>query len=172
MYDRWWGKHTHCHLRKYFFFSFFLNESGTLQINLSVLCSSPTCLIGFDTRIILRPYYTWASHQFGRHMQFTAESGSRLTCFFRPLSPCVDFTGPDGTWEDGAGHRRVVRVQEGVAPPGGGALVAEIPLDRGAGEVDPWAAARRREPGGEQEPHHVGHPTFIPQPGRQWETWK
>uniref|UniRef100_A0A8C4NXX1 Zinc finger, RAN-binding domain containing 3 n=1 Tax=Dicentrarchus labrax TaxID=13489 RepID=A0A8C4NXX1_DICLA len=37
------------------------------------MCSTPTCLIGFDTRIILRPYYSWASHQLGRHMQFTAE---------------------------------------------------------------------------------------------------
>lgn len=70
--------------------------------------------------------------------------------------------GPDGSWEDGAGHRGGVRLQAGVAPPGGGALVAEISLDRGAGEVDPRAAARRHQPGGEQEPHHVGHPTFIP----------
>lgn len=53
-------------------------EPGTLlhafQINLSALCSTPTCLIGFDTRIILRPYYTWASHQPSRHMQFTTEA--------------------------------------------------------------------------------------------------
>lgn len=54
------------------------NESETslhaFQINLSALCSTPTCLICFDTRIILRPYYSWASHQLGRHMQFIAES--------------------------------------------------------------------------------------------------
>lgn len=66
--------------------------------------------------------------------------------------------GPDGSWEDGAGHRGGVRLQAGVAPPGGGALVSEISLDRGAGEVDPRAAAWRHQPGGEQEPHHVGHP--------------
>lgn len=44
------------------------------QINLSALCCTPTCLIGFDTRIILRPYYSWASHQLSRHMQFATES--------------------------------------------------------------------------------------------------
>lgn len=64
--------------------------------------------------------------------------------------------GPDGSWEDGASHRGGVCLQAGVAPPGGGALVPEISLDRGAGEVDPRAAAWRHQPGGEQEPHHVG----------------
>lgn len=49
---------------------------------------------------------------------------------------------PDGSWEDSAGHRGGVCVQAGVAPPGGGALLPQIPLDRGAGAVDPRAAAR------------------------------
>lgn len=83
--------------------------------------------------------------------------GARLTCF-SPPPPCVDLLGPDGSWEDGAGHRGGVRLQAGVAPPRGGALVPQVSLDRGAGEVDPRAAARRHQPGGEQEPHHVGHP--------------
>lgn len=80
-----------------------------------------------------------------------------MTCF-SPPPPCVDLVGPDGSWEDGAGHRGGVRLQAGVAPPGGGALVSEISLDRRAGEVDPRAAAWGHQPGGEQEPHHVGHP--------------
>lgn len=120
------------------------------------------CLISFDTRIILRPYYSWASHQLSRHMQFTTESG-RDWLVFLPLSPCVDLVGPDGSWEDCAGHRGGVRLQEGVAAPGGGALVPEISLDRGDGEVDPRAAAWGHQLGGEQEPHHVGHPN-IPLP--------
>lgn len=98
-----------------------------------------------------------------------------MTCFSSlRLSPCVDLAGPDGSWEDGAGHRRGVRLQARVAPPGGGALVPQISLDRGAGEVDPRAAAWRHQPGGEQERHHVGHPPppptahslpTLPQPG-------
>lgn len=115
------------------------------------------CLISFDTRIILRPYYSWASHQLSRHMQFTTESG-RDWLVFLPLSPCADLVGPDGSWEDGAGHCGGVRLQEGVATPGGGALVPEISLDWGDGEVDPRAAAWGHQLGGEQEPHHVGHP--------------
>lgn len=84
--------------------------------------------------------------------------GARLTCFSpRPL--CVDLVGPDGSWEDGAGHRRGVCLQTRVASPSGGALVPEISMDRGAGEVDPRAAAWRHQPGREQEPHHVGRPT-------------
>lgn len=80
----------------------------------------------------------------------------RLTCF-SPLSPHVDLLRPDGSWEDGAGHRRGVHLQTGVASAGGGALVPQISLDRGVGAVDPRAAAGRHQSGGEQEPHHVGH---------------
>lgn len=80
-----------------------------------------------------------------------------MTCF-SPTSLYVDLLGPDGSWEDGAGHCSSICFQEGVAPPRGGALVSKISLDRGAGAVDPRAAAWRHQPGGEQESHHVGHP--------------
>lgn len=85
MYDCWWGKHTQRWLRKSIFQK---NEPETslhaFQINLSALCSTPMCLIGFDTRIILRPYYSWASHQLGRHMQFTAETVHDWLVFLSP----------------------------------------------------------------------------------------
>lgn len=67
--------------------------------------------------------------------------------------------GPDGSREDGAGHRGGICLQAGVASAGGGAILPQIPLDRGAGEVDPGAAAWRHQFGGEQEPNHVGHHT-------------
>lgn len=63
-------------------------------------------------------------------------AGVRLICF-SPISPCVDLVGPDGSREDGTGHRRGVCLQAGVAPPSGGAIIPEISLDRGTGEVDP-----------------------------------
>lgn len=114
------------------------------------------CLIDFDTRIILRPYYSWAWPSYAIYHRV----GAQLTCFSpRPL--CVDLVGPDGSWEDGAGHRRGVCLQTGVASPGGGALVPEISLDRGVGEVDPRATAWRHQPGREQESQHVGHPTIT-----------
>lgn len=75
---------------------------------------------------------------------------------------CCCLVGPDGSREDRAGHRSGVHLQAGVAPPGGGALVPQVPLDRRAGEVDPRAAAWRHQFGGEQEPHHVGHRTTLP----------
>lgn len=80
-----------------------------------------------------------------------------MTCF-SPASLFVDLLRPDGSWEDGPGHCGSVRLQEGVAPASGGAVVPKIPLDRGAGAVDPRAATWRHQPGGEQESHHVGHP--------------
>lgn len=49
-----------------------------------------------------------------------------------------------------------------MASPGGGALLPQISLDRGAGEVDPGAAAWRHQFGGEQEPQRVGHPADTP----------
>lgn len=90
----------------------------------------------------------------------------RLTCFSSPRVVIFEiylfiFVVPDGSWEDGAGHRGGVRVQAGVAPPGGGALFPQIPLDRGAGALDPRAAVRRHQSGGKQEPHHVGHCTHT-----------
>lgn len=63
-------------------------------------------------------------------------AGGRLTCF-SPASLYVDLLGPDGSWEDGAGHCSGICFQEGVAPPSGGTVVPEISMDRGAGEVDP-----------------------------------
>ncbi len=87
MYDCWWGKHTQRWLRKSISKKMNLRLLlHAFQINLSALCSAPTCLIVFDTRIILRPYYSWASHQLGRHMQFTAESVRDWLVF---LSLCV-----------------------------------------------------------------------------------
>lgn len=69
------------------------NEHETLlhafQMNLSALCCGPMCLIAFDTRIIVRRYYSWASHELGRHMQFAAEVlPVRLTCFSFPFAMC------------------------------------------------------------------------------------
>lgn len=84
-------------------------------------------------------------------------AAGRLTCF-SPASLYVDLLGPDGSGEDGPGHCSSVRFQEGVALASGCAVVPKISLDRGAGAVDPRAAAWRHQPGGEQESHHVGHP--------------
>lgn len=117
---------------------------GTLlhafQINLSALCSIPMCLICFDTRIILITFnqtllrlgLTSARLSYAIYCR----AGGRLTCF-SPASLYVDLLGPDGSWENSAGHCSSIRVQEGVAPPGGGTIVPEISLGRGVGEVDP-----------------------------------
>lgn len=129
-------------------------------MNLSALRCTPLCLIASDTRIILRPYYFGASHQLGRHVQFAAES-ARSWLVFLPFCRVLILPGPDGSREDGAGHRGGICLQAGVASAGGGAILPQVPLDRGAGEVDPGAAARRHQFGGEQEPHRVGHPTQI-----------
>lgn len=94
MYDCRWGKHTQRWLRKSIFQK---KEPESLlhafQINLSALCCTPTCLIGFDTRIILRPYYSWASHQLSRHMQFATESVHNWLVFL-PIRHVLLFGGP------------------------------------------------------------------------------
>ena len=66
------------------------------------------------------------------------------------------FDHPDGSWEDGPGHLGGLLLPAGVAAPHRGALLPQVPLDRGDGALDPGAQPRRHQPGGEQERYHVG----------------